>query len=206
METRSVSFFFLVLLAVTLLTISVSSAFRVDEIINGRQKYIPLKRTKPDGRFGFLREADFQQFDKELTEMHGDFHRVRRSVDDAVRHSNRSMIDEFELKGDNHTVAFLHWAGQKSSVGIMPKLSYVAHKLTYEVISIGTIDAFLLTNILFSLVNESTHHILLSLTHLGKASGQCNDKTPFSKSTNSKRQVSLDLIFNNIKTSEGLID
>ena len=77
-----------------------------------------MKRTKPDGRFGFLRGADFQQFDKELTEIHDDFHRVKRSVDDAVRHSNRTIIDEFELKGDNHTVAFLHWAGKKSSVGI----------------------------------------------------------------------------------------
>jgi len=103
------------LLTVTLLTITASSAVRLDDIIYGRIKHIPLKRTKPDGRFGFLREADFQQFDKELKELHSDS-RARRSVDDAVRSSNRATIHEFELKGDNHTVAFLHWAGKKSPV------------------------------------------------------------------------------------------
>lgn len=111
---RSLDFFF-VLLTVALLTITASSAVRLDDIIYGRIKHIPLKRTKPDGRFGFLREADFQQFDKELKEIHSDS-RVRRSVDDAVRNSNRATINEFELKGDNHTVAFLHWAGKKSPV------------------------------------------------------------------------------------------
>ena len=110
---RTVSFLFVVFLTIASLTISVTGTVRINDVIYGREKYIPLKRTKIDGRFGFLREADFEQFDKESTELHGD--RVRRNVDDsAVRRSN--ITEEFELKGDNHSVAFLHWAGKNSSV------------------------------------------------------------------------------------------
>ena len=121
MEFRklTVEFFFLVSLTVTLLTISITSAFRLDDIIiRGRIKDIPLTRTRPNGRFSFLRGADYQQFDKELRQLHDSLghDRLRRSVDDALRRHNQSMIDEFELKGDNHTVAFLHWAGKKSPV------------------------------------------------------------------------------------------
>ena len=118
---RAVEVFFLVSFIVTLLTISTSSAFRFDDIVTrGRIKDIPLTRTRPDGRFRFLREADFQQFDKELRESHDALghDRLRRSVDDALRRHNQSIADEFELKGDNHTVAFLHWAGKNSSVRI----------------------------------------------------------------------------------------
>lgn len=96
-----------------------SSAIRVDDIIYGRVKHIPLKRTQP-GKFGFLREADFEKFGKELAELHND--RAKRSVEDTVRQTNRSMIEEFELKGDNHSVAFLHWAGKKSSVGCFVRI------------------------------------------------------------------------------------
>lgn len=110
--TRSVSFLFVVFLTVASLTIPVTGTVRINDVIYGREKHIPLKRTNIDGRFGFLREADFEQFDKELTELHGD--RARRSVDDSVRRSN--ITEEFELKGDNHSVAFLHWAGKNSSV------------------------------------------------------------------------------------------
>lgn len=118
--SRIVDFLFLVALTIALLTISACSAFRLDDInVHGTLRQIPLQRKKPDGGFGFLRKTDSQQFDKELRELYDDFHRVRRSVDDAVRSHNGSIIDEFELKGDNHTVAFLHWAGKKSPVRIL---------------------------------------------------------------------------------------
>lgn len=105
--------FCLVLLCVMSLTFSVSSAIRIDDIIRGTVKHIPLKRNQPY-KFGFFREADFEKFDKEMVELHND--RLKRSVEDSVQQSNRSIIHEFELKGDNHSVAFLHWAGKKSSV------------------------------------------------------------------------------------------
>ncbi|CAH3014982.1 unnamed protein product [Porites evermanni] len=117
----SVHFFLFSSLIGTLLTISFTSAFRLNDVIDGRLKHIPLKRTRPDGRFGFLRGNDFEQFDKELRQLFiddgaEDHIRLRRSVDGTVRSHNRTIIDEFELKGDNHSVAFLHWAGKKSSV------------------------------------------------------------------------------------------
>lgn len=120
----SVHFFLLSSLIGTLLTISFTSAFRLNDVIDGRLKHIPLKRTRPDGRFGFLRGKDFEQFDKELRQLFiddgaEDHIRLRRSVDGTVRSRNGTIIDEFELKGDNHSVAFLHWAGKKSSVGIL---------------------------------------------------------------------------------------
>ena len=120
----SVHFFLFSSLIGTLLTISFTSAFRLNDVIDGRLKHIPLKRTRPDGRFGFLRGKDFEQFDKELRQLFiddgaEDHTRLRRSVDGTVRSHNRTIIDEFELKGDNHSVAFLHWAGKKSSVGIL---------------------------------------------------------------------------------------
>ncbi|XP_068742839.1 VPS10 domain-containing receptor SorCS1-like isoform X2 [Montipora capricornis] len=105
--------FCLVLLCAMSLTFSVSSAIRIDDIIRGTVKHIPLKRNQPY-KFGFFREADFERFDKEMVELHND--RLKRSVEDSVQQSNHSIIHEFELKGDNHSVAFLHWAGKKSSV------------------------------------------------------------------------------------------
>ena len=121
---RSVHFFLFSSLIGTLLTISFTSAFRLNDVIDGRLKHIPLERTRPDGRFGFLRGKDLEQFDKELRQLFiddgaEDHTRLRRSVDGTVRSHNHTIIDEFELKGDNHSVAFLHWAGKKSSVGIL---------------------------------------------------------------------------------------
>ncbi|XP_067035186.1 VPS10 domain-containing receptor SorCS1-like [Acropora muricata] len=103
----------LVLLYFVVSTISVSSAIRIDDILYGRVKHIPLKRTQP-GKFGFLRGDDLDKFGNELAELHND--RAKRSVEDTVRQTNGSLITEFELKGDNHSVAFLHWAGKKSTV------------------------------------------------------------------------------------------
>ncbi|KAJ7370362.1 VPS10 domain-containing receptor SorCS1 [Desmophyllum pertusum] len=77
-------------------------------------KRIPLSRVNPDGGFRFLEGADFQ-FYKEVRELI-EF-RVRRSAEESVRSHNRTKItDEFELTGDNHSVAFLHWSGERSSV------------------------------------------------------------------------------------------
>lgn len=101
------------LLAWTLLTITVSNAFRLRDLKNTIQ-HIPLTRASPDGGFRFLEGQDFH-FDKEMRELNN--FRVRRSVKDSVRARNRTKItEEFELKGDNHTVAFLHWSGKKSPV------------------------------------------------------------------------------------------
>lgn len=127
----SVHFFLFSSLIGTLLTISFTSAFRLNDVIDGRLKHIPLKRTRTDGRFGFLRGKDFEQFDKELRQLFiddgaEDHTRLRRSVDGTVRSHNRTIIDEFELKGDNHSVAFLHWAGKKSSVGILHNIKRAA--------------------------------------------------------------------------------
>lgn len=112
----------LVLLYFVLSTISVSSAIRIDDILYGRVKHIPLKRTQP-GKFGFLRGADLDKFGNELAELHND--RAKRNVEDTVRQTNDSLITEFELKGDNHSVAFLHWAGKKSTVGCFREIFHI---------------------------------------------------------------------------------
>lgn len=112
----------LVLLYFVVSTISVSSAIRIDDILYGRVKHIPLKRTQP-GKFGFLRGADLDKFGNELAELHND--RAKRSVEDTVRQTNGSLITEFELKGDNHSVAFLHWAGKKSTVGCFREIFHI---------------------------------------------------------------------------------
>ncbi|XP_078357974.1 VPS10 domain-containing receptor SorCS1-like [Oculina patagonica] len=101
------------LLTLTLLTITLSNAFHLSDIKNTIQ-HIPLSRESPDRGFRFLRGADFH-FDKELQELN--HFRARRSAEDSVRVHNRTKItEEFELTGDNHTVAFLHWSGKKSPV------------------------------------------------------------------------------------------
>ena len=103
------------LLIWTLLTITVSDAFRLRDLKNTIQ-HIPLTRASPDRGFRFLKGPDFH-FDKELHELNN--FRARRSVKDSVRAQNRTKItEEFELKGDNHTVAFLHWSGKKSPVSL----------------------------------------------------------------------------------------
>lgn len=101
------------LLTLTLLTITVSNAFHLSDIKNTIQ-HIPLTRESPDRGFRFLRGADFH-FDKEIQELN--HFRARRNAEDSVRVHNRTKItEEFELTGDNHTVAFLHWSGKKSPV------------------------------------------------------------------------------------------
>lgn len=101
------------LLTLTLLTITVSNGFHLSDLKNTIQ-HIPLTRESPDRGFRFLRGADFH-FDKEIQELN--HFRARRSAEDSVRVHNRTKItEEFELTGDNHTVAFLHWSGKKSPV------------------------------------------------------------------------------------------
>ena len=101
------------LLAWMFLTFTVSNAFRLHDL-NNKIQHIPLTRASPDSGFRFLRRPDFH-FDKELHELND--YRMRRSVKDSVGMQNSTKItEEFELTGDNHTVAFLHWSGEKSPV------------------------------------------------------------------------------------------
>ena len=101
------------LLTATLLTITTCDAFRLRDLKNTVQ-HIPLKRVNPDGGFRYLGGAH-SHFDEELKELHE--YRVRRSAEGSLRvHNHTKITEEFELKGDNHTVAFLHWAGKKSPV------------------------------------------------------------------------------------------
>lgn len=121
------------LLTLTLLTITVSNAFHLRDLEKTIQ-HIPLTRESPDRGFRFLRGADFH-FDRELAELNN--FRVRRNAEDSLRVHNRTKItEEFELTGDNHTVAFLHWAGEKSSVSsncfaIEVKIKMVAHAFCF---------------------------------------------------------------------------
>lgn len=108
------------LLTLALLTIPTCDAFRLRDLKNTIQ-HIPLKRVTPEGGFRYLGGAN-SYFDKELKELH-EF-RVRRSAEGSLRvHNHTKITEEFELKGDNHSVAFLHWAGKSSSVS-----SYVFHR------------------------------------------------------------------------------
>lgn len=118
------------LLTFTLLTIAVCDAFRLRD---GKttMKRIPLSRVNPDGGFRFLEGADFQ-FYKEVRELN-EF-RVRRSAEESVRSHNRTKItDEFELTGDNHSVAFLHWSGERSSVSFGVKFSLLIERMLITV-------------------------------------------------------------------------
>lgn len=102
-------------LTLTLLTITDSIAFRLDDT-KSTVKHIPLTKVDPDGGFGFLQGAGFQ-FERELKELNNFRYRFRRSAKESLRVHNRTKIsEEFELKGDNHTVAFLHWSGKNSPV------------------------------------------------------------------------------------------
>lgn len=101
------------LLTLMLFTITTCNAFRLRDLKNTVQ-HIPLKRVNPKGGFRYLGGADLH-FDKEMKELF-EF-RVRRSVGNSLRvHNNTTITEEFELAGDNHSVAFLHWAGKKSPV------------------------------------------------------------------------------------------
>jgi len=101
------------LLTLTLLAIITCDAFRLRDLKNTVQ-HIPLKRVTREGVFRYLGGAD-PHFDKELKELH-EF-RVRRRAEGSLRvHNHTKITEEFELEGDNHTVAFLHWAGKNSSV------------------------------------------------------------------------------------------
>lgn len=101
------------LLTLMLLAITTSDAFRLRDLKNTVQ-HIPLKRVNPNGGFRFLEGPDFH-FDKELRELN-EF-RVRRSAEGSLRvHNHTKITEEFELTGDIHTVAFLHWSGKKSPV------------------------------------------------------------------------------------------
>ena len=110
------------LLTLALLTITTCDAFRLRDLKNTIQR-IPLKRVTPEGGFRYLPLGGANShFDKELRELH-EF-RVRRSTEGSLRvHNHTTITEEFELKGDNHTVAFLHWAGKNSSVS-----PYVIHR------------------------------------------------------------------------------
>ena len=112
------------LLILALFTITNGDAFRLRDLKNTIQ-HIPLKRVTPEGGFRYLGGTN-SHFDKELKELH-EF-RVRRSAEGSLRaHNHTKITEEFELKGDNHTVAFLHWAGKNSSVSNMFLSKLKAH-------------------------------------------------------------------------------
>ena len=125
------------LLTLTLLTITTCDAFRLRDLKNTVQ-HIPLKRVTREGVFRYLGGAD-SHFHRELKELHG--FRVRRSAEGSLRvHNHTKITEEFELKGDNHTVAFLHWAGKNSSVSQVPSKLKAHHSVYFNVFCLVIIN------------------------------------------------------------------
>ena len=111
-------------LTLTLFAISDSIALRLDD---SQVRYIPLTRKNLDGGFRFLRRDNFR-FEKEISELNELRYRFRRSNEGSFRVHNKTKIsEEFELTGDNHTVAFLHWSGKNSSVSFVACYNYACN-------------------------------------------------------------------------------
>lgn len=105
-------------LTFTLFAITNCIAFRLDDS-QSAVKLIPLTRVNHNGGYRFHRGNNFQ-FEREIKELNELRYRFRRSTGGSVRvHNNTRITEEFELDGDNHTVAFLHWSGKDSSVSFI---------------------------------------------------------------------------------------